>query len=333
MHQAYPSREVADTETIQQSKNWLGAHAEDAGGFFMELHTGAPHEPYYPEAQDAQKFAGEQVPRSGSFNEADVSDKANLTVRNAPPLCSTSVPNGSTSSCYRADGTLKTTYAQKDPVCNGLPELSIQCQDVRWRETLRDLQKVDRAIGDYKAILQNHGEWANTYVVYYTDNGLHLGQRRLPYGKQQPYEHAVNPFPLFVRGPGIPADTARGQLVANIDLAPTYAYMTGGQANIPAFVEGRNILNLAKGTAPGWPRSRIGIERLNMSPTWRGIRTPTEKFVMFEGGGREYYNLINDPGELNNTWGSLSQAKKDALVAQANALSNCSGAGCRTSDR
>ena len=86
-------------------------------------------------------------------------------------------------------------------------------------------------------------------------------------------------------------------------------------------------------TALGWPRSRIGIERLNMSPTWRGIRTPTEKFVMFEGGGREYYNLINDPGELNNTWGSLSQAKKDALVAQANALSNYSGAGCRTSDR
>jgi arylsulfatase A-like enzyme len=83
----------------------------------------------------------------------------------------------------------------------------------------------------------------NTYFVFYTDNGTFFGQHRLEHGKLQPYEEDTG-FPLIVRGPGIPHGERIGKLVGNHDIAPTLTSMGG--ASIPAFVDGRSFLPIAK---------------------------------------------------------------------------------------
>ena len=52
--------------------------------------------------------------------------------------------------------------------------------------------------------LRQTGQLANTYFVFSSDNGFHLGQFRMPAGKETPYDTDIR-VPLVVRGPGVPA--------------------------------------------------------------------------------------------------------------------------------
>lgn len=72
------------------------------------------------------------------------------------------------------------------------------------------------------------GELDNTIVMFTTDNGYLLGER-IPAGKTVPYEPSTY-LPLVVRGPGFPPGTTRDQLVADIDLAPTFVDAADAQS-------------------------------------------------------------------------------------------------------
>ena len=57
--------------------------------------------------------------------------------------------------------------------------------------------------------LEETGRLDNTYVVYTSDNGFHMGQHRLFIGKTTAYEEDIR-VPLAIRGPGVP-EGARGR--------------------------------------------------------------------------------------------------------------------------
>ena len=59
-------------------------------------------------------------------------------------------------------------------------------------------------IGAIRAQLRRLGAADNTYIVFSSDNGFHMGQRRLLQGKQTYWDHDVR-VPLVVVGPGVPA--------------------------------------------------------------------------------------------------------------------------------
>ena len=75
-------------------------------------------------------------------------------------------------------------------------------------------------------LLQHHGILDNTYLIYTSDNGYHIGQHRLPPGKECGYEEDVN-VPLIVRGPGIPRGAVTDQVTSHTDIVPTIFDLLG----------------------------------------------------------------------------------------------------------
>jgi arylsulfatase A-like enzyme len=88
------------------------------------------------------------------------------------------------------------------------------------RQYLACVQGVDDNIGKVLDYLEESGLAANTIVIYTTDNGFFMGELGL-YDKRFMYEPGLR-TPLLAKGPGIEAGIVPEQLVANIDLAPTF---------------------------------------------------------------------------------------------------------------
>ena len=128
------------------------------------------------------------------------------------------------------------------------------------RERLRALRAVDDLVATVVGALDETGRLDDTYVVYTSDNGFHMGQHRLFIGKTTAYEEDIR-VPMAVRGPGVPAGQRLGQMVLNNDLAPTFAAIAGVEP--PSFVDGRSFLKLLTKPETPWRRSFL-IERRQM---------------------------------------------------------------------
>jgi arylsulfatase A-like enzyme len=91
------------------------------------------------------------------------------------------------------------------------------------------------------------GRLNNTYVIFTSDNGFHLGQHRLPMGKQTPFEEDIH-VPLVIYGPNVPTSRKVDNFVSNIDLSPTIASLAG--VATPTFVDGTSFKEILLGQAP-----------------------------------------------------------------------------------
>jgi N-acetylglucosamine-6-sulfatase len=171
--------------------------------FLMWIGTKAPHQPATPAPRDDDSYPAISLPHPPSFDEKDVSDKPDWVSDN-PPL----------------------SKEQK------------RYMEELHRKRLQSMLAVDDMIGDLVGALHDSGELDNTYIVFTSDNGFHLGQHRLGAGKWTPYEEDIR-VPLIVRGPGVPEGETLHHMVLNNDLAPTFADLAG--AEIPSFVDGRSL--------------------------------------------------------------------------------------------
>jgi N-acetylglucosamine-6-sulfatase len=112
-----------------------------------------------------------------------------------------------------------------------LPRLNntvIEYNDAFYRARLQALQAVDELIEGVVQKLENAGILDNTYVVFSTDNGYHIGQHRLHPGKECGFEEDIN-IPLIIRGPDVPSGEVTDVVTAHTDLAPTFLKIAGGR--------------------------------------------------------------------------------------------------------
>jgi len=89
---------------------------------------------------------------------------------------------------------------------------------LRWESLLA----VDELVGDVVRNLDNSKQLENTYIIYTSDNGYHIGQFSQPFDKRQPYETDIK-IPLLIRGPQIPKNVSISAPVSLIDIYPTIA--------------------------------------------------------------------------------------------------------------
>ncbi len=298
--------------------------------FFVYLATYAPHGPATPAPRHQNLFADAKLPRPPSFNEEDVSDKPQYT-RNRPLLNANQI--------------------------NELEQL--------YRKRLQSLQAVDEMIANLVDALKATGQLDNTYIFFSSDNGFHLGQHRLLQGKQTAYEEDIR-VPLSVRGPGVPAGKVVDQLAGNVDLAPSWAELTGAKA--ADFVDGRSLVPWLKGNAPtNWrqefliqhgdptsartrrnrnqpaatptpssgtlePPDNAEEERRRGLPEFTAIRTKDYTYVEYVTGERELYDLKADPYELQNIINTAKPGLLKSLAARLAEIRTCKAESCRTAD-
>ena len=186
-------------------------------------------------------------------------------------------------------------------------------------------------------LLKSRDELANTYIVFATDNGVHMGEHRyiVPRGsKSTPYQEAAS-TPLIIRGPGVQHNVVRKQLVANNDLAPTFAAWAG--VSPPKAADGRSITPLLRATPPvAWRTALLNERHLEApddspSPSYDAIFTATGKrYVEYATGEEELYSLGKDPYQLANSYDS--SAAPFGLASRLQKLEFCAGETCRTEE-
>lgn len=179
-----------------------------------------------------------------------------------------------------------------------------------YRRYCECLESVDEQVGRLLAALEKSGILDDTIIVYAGDNGYIWGEHRL-YAKHFPYEESIR-IPYIVRAPGfIDAPGRRaGQMILNLDLAPSLMQMAG--LEIPRAMQGESFLPvLANPAAPG--RDAFVYELFKdfpfsgRVPAHKAIRTQRYKYIDWETCRTpELYDLAHDPREMANLMGTTA---------------------------
>jgi arylsulfatase A-like enzyme len=287
------------------------------GPFFMYLAGVTPHGPAVCAPRHSGAFQGVKAPRTPTFNEPDVSHQP---------------------AWLRAQMLI--------------PPGSITGIDATYRRRLQSMLAVVETVDAVIATLQQTGQLDNTYIVFTSDNGFHLGQHRLRGGKDTGFEEDIR-VPLIVRGPGVPKGVVVKKMTVNIDFAPTFAELAGATA--PAFIDGRSLVPFLEGETPAEWRSAFLLSHRkeatpalnfdaaadapeapyvqNKQPDYDGIRTERYTYMRMIGGQRALYDLATDPVQHRNVWGVAPLTLREHLNSRLNRLLACSGESCRSVDR
>jgi arylsulfatase A-like enzyme len=158
--------------------------------FFLELASFAPHTPYVPAPRDAHLFPDLTAPRPPSFD---------VLPSNPPSWLAGHAP---------------------------LTDHQIVKIDRAFRRRVQDVQAVNDMISRVRAALEADGLSRDTYIVFSSDNGLHMGEHRLLPGKLTAFDTDIK-VPLIVTGPGVPAGRTISQMTENVDLCPTFERLGG----------------------------------------------------------------------------------------------------------
>ncbi len=267
------------------------ASGEIAQPFFLYYAPLAPHRPVgrdFTQMVDKTKYADWhpdlKIPITPDFNEADMFDKS--VIRQSGP------------------------YSEEE----------LEVLHAEYLSRARALKSVDDFILKMIAELKAKGLYQNTYFMITSDNGYQLGQHRL-HNKLDPYRMSTT-APLFVSGPEVSKPTNANHLLAHIDMCPTILDLA--ECPKPEFLDGKSFVDLIRHPKSHdektW-RKAVVLEnwqvkrnrRIFLPGTYCGLRYHDQLYVEWATGDKEFYNLSQDPYELENSYDSLSDNAKAKL--------------------
>jgi arylsulfatase A-like enzyme len=160
------------------------------------------------------------------------------------------------------------------------------------------MQSLDGNIGRVLQALDVHGIFANTIVVFTSDNGGERFSDTWPFSgmKAELLEGGLR-VPAIVRWPGrIPAGTVSDQVTITMDWLPTLMAAAGTQPD-PAYPpDGDNLLPVVAGGASVRPRKlfwrfKAGGQRAARDGDWKYLQIAGNEFL---------FDVVKDPRERAN---------------------------------
>lgn len=160
----------------------------------------------------------------------------------------------------------------------------------------------------------------NTYVIFTSDNGYHLGEHKLPFGKGEPYETDIR-LPMYIRGPNVYQNATLPHPTTHLDITATVVEITGAQSFAPANLDGKNFLGELTAISPfsstfhpnfgtradAWRQFSFS-EFFADNNTWQNIRVrnSTHAFTYHSWctGDVEVFDLLHDPHQTTNLAGT-----------------------------
>jgi len=198
-----------------------------------------------------------------------------------------------------------------EPVTSGTHETVLQFK--QWRTAveayLACVSYVDHEIGRLLAALDESSLAENTLIVLWSDHGWHLGEKQ-HWGKWTGWERSTR-VPLIIA----PARSSQRKLsdaggrcdqpVNLIDIYPTLIELCGLE-NPPHQLDGDSLVPLL--VAPNSVSDRSSVTMFG--PGNGSLRTERWRFIRYEDGSEELYDLKKDPREWVNLAGLSSQRER-----------------------
>ncbi|KAJ9226455.1 hypothetical protein DTO169C6_1183 [Paecilomyces variotii] len=211
---------------------------------------------------------------------------------------------------------------------------NVDYNDHFYRQRLRALQTVDELVDSVVKRLEESGKLDNTYIIYTSDNGYHIGQHRLQPGKECGFEEDIR-VPLFIRGPGIPENHVEDAVTTHIDLAPTLFEIAGIEQRddfdgtpIPLSKESVSLRH-EHVTVEYWGLAIPEGEYNDFGPdnpaiitnnTYKALRIIGDEYDLYYSvwctNEHQLYDLRSDPYELHNLYptGRVEDASKHPIL-------------------
>ncbi len=201
--------------------------------------------------------------------------------------------------------------------------------ELSYRAELQLLQSVDDLVAAVVDALRDTNKLDDTVLIYTSDNGFLFGDHRLT-GKSTAYEGSIK-VPLIMRGPGIPEHETSDQLVSNLDLVATILDLAHAKPGVP--LDGKSLTPLFAASDGPWRSALLFESPVNRfeakANRYAGVRTATKKYVKYDSGFEELFDLAADPHELRNVAEDAAYAGElSALRGIHDRLKSCAGDGC-----
>ncbi|KAF1953000.1 Arylsulphatase [Byssothecium circinans] len=215
-----------------------------------------------------------------------------------------------------------------------LNDTVIEYHDLFYRTRIQSLQAVDELVDNVIAYLSDNDLLDNTYIIYTSDNGFHIGQHRLQPGKTCAFEEDIN-VPFYIRGPGIEKGRTVDLVTTHTDIVPTLFELAGIDLRsdfdgkpIPVTeskIREAELKNGGKSEHVNVEFWGVGIEEgkfggefcgemalsscaalhvRGQNNTYKALRISGEGYnIMYSvwcTNEHELYDMLNDPGQLNN---------------------------------
>ena len=268
----------------EKTVDWLMNKRDKNKPFSLNLWHKAVHEKHLPAPRHKDLFKGEKLPEPPHNTHKE-------TFKGKPE--------------WQRRKTYGFRWKEGDVIPDELDEKRWPINKFKNMQLLRSLIAVDESLGKVIETLEKIGELENTVVIYSSDNGYFMGEHTYK-DKRLAYENSMR-VPMIIRYPKlIVGSTEIKEQCLNIDLAPTILEMAGIKK--PKYMQGESMLGLISGEKDKKWRKSILFEYYvddawpYAGPDHLAVRTKHYKLVdnFLDDDIDELYDLINDPGEMNN---------------------------------
>ena len=301
----------ADDAITEISLEWLRNGRDKSKPFFLLHHFKAPHDMF----ENATRY-------DGYLEDVTIPEPFNLHDQPGPGFGSVATRT------YGAGVTKKHPswgLGRKlgiDPQLSE-PEYGKAVYQKYLKRYLRCVKGVDDNLKRLVDHLRESGELDDTIIIYTSDQGFFLGEHDFM-DKRWMYEESMR-MPFIVHGPGrVPAGSTNDWLINNTDFAPTLLELAGLKTK-PDSMQGRSFAAALSGKPKqeNWRQVTYYRYWMHMAhglkvPAHFGIRSDRYKLIFFYGvesesrpngwpntpPAWEFYDLQNDPSEMNNLYDS-----------------------------